>query len=187
MTQKLIRRAALTGFAGLFALAAVPVLAQQSPTPGAPSAPSSQAPANAGSSPSTSEQRTSPADLGGQSVQKLMGKNVVNADGKKVGDIEDFVVENTAGADGKQITYAVIGVGGFLGLGEKHVAIPMSELQVSSERIQLSSNMSQDQIKQMPNYDRSRYRSIVRNTSGDSGTTTRTPAGSTPPGGGSAR
>lgn len=195
MTQTPFRRFALAGFASILALAAAPVLAQTS-SPGAPSAPSAQPPASSGTSTrDASDQRTSPADLGGQSVDKMMGKTVYNAEGKKVGDIEDFVVDNAASPGAKQITYAVIGVGGFLGLGEKQVAIPATELQSSGDRIQLSSNMTEDQLKQLPSYDRSKYRSIARNNSGDSGTTTRgdmpgrsgtttgSPAGTSPSGG----
>ena len=124
------------------------------------------------------------------SIDKLMGKTVYNAEGKKVGDINDFVVKaspgtssgagSTAGASGtpKEISYAVIGVGGFLGLGEKDIVIPVAELQVQGDRVQLSSNITEDQLKQMPKYDKSQYRSVARSNGG-----TTAPSGSSAPSG----
>jgi sporulation protein YlmC with PRC-barrel domain len=176
MSQTVFRRAALTGVAAIFAIAAAPAFAQQSPSP-APTTPSAQAPRSGSPAADRSDQSMSPGDLGGQSIQRLMGKSVVNNEGKTVGDIEDFVVESEASATGKQITYAVIGVGGFLGLGEKKVAIPVSDLQISDDKVQLSSNMTEDQLKQMPEYDRTKYRSLAgRNGESDSNRRTDSPS-----------
>jgi hypothetical protein len=184
-------------------------------SPSAPATRSTPPAAAPSTSPSSSDQRSSPADLGGMSAAKLMGKTVYNSEGKKVGDINDLVVKggpssgaassspsgaspsttspstsgagSTAGTSGapKEVTYAVIGVGGFLGLGEKDVVIPANELQVTGDRVQLSSNITEDQLKQMPKYDKSQYRSVARDNSGTSGTSTAprsdTPARSTTP------
>jgi sporulation protein YlmC with PRC-barrel domain len=54
---------------------------------------------------------------------KLVGLNVYNDADEKIGDINDLIL----GSDGR-ITSAVIGVGGFLGMGEKLVAVPFSDL-----------------------------------------------------------
>jgi sporulation protein YlmC with PRC-barrel domain len=48
-----------------------------------------------------------------------VGKPIVNASGEKIGDVSDMVFDR-----GGKITTVVIGVGGFLGLGAKQVAIP---------------------------------------------------------------
>ncbi len=55
----------------------------------------------------------------------LIGATIYNADGEDVGEIDDAIV----GLDG-MIQGVVIGVGGFLGLGEKSVAIEMRQLRV---------------------------------------------------------
>ncbi len=54
---------------------------------------------------------------------RLIGAKVKGPDGKIVGDIEDLIINN----DG-QVTGAIMGVGGFLGLGEKKVAVPLKSL-----------------------------------------------------------
>jgi sporulation protein YlmC with PRC-barrel domain len=48
-----------------------------------------------------------------------IGKPILNASGEKIGDVSDVLFER-----GGKITSVVVGVGGFLGLGAKQVAIP---------------------------------------------------------------
>ncbi|MCJ2080938.1 PRC-barrel domain-containing protein [Methylobacterium sp. J-090] len=66
--------------------------------------------------------RTAPAP-GTMRVSKVIGVGVVGMDHVRVGTIEDVLL----GADGR-IETVVIGVGGFLGLGEKYVAVPFDLL-----------------------------------------------------------
>ncbi|MEQ1653833.1 MAG: PRC-barrel domain-containing protein [Hyphomicrobium sp.] len=54
---------------------------------------------------------------------RLIGAKVRGADGKIIGDIEDLVISN----DG-QVVGAIMGVGGFLGAGEKKVAVAIKAL-----------------------------------------------------------
>ncbi|WP_163847254.1 PRC-barrel domain-containing protein [Pseudooceanicola aestuarii] len=58
-------------------------------------------------------------------VNDLLGASVYNGQDENVGDINDLIV----GLDGS-VEGVVIGVGGFLGLGEKNVAVQMSSLSV---------------------------------------------------------
>ena len=55
---------------------------------------------------------------------KLIGASVYGPDNKSIGSIDDVIVAS----DG-QIKAAVIGVGGFLGVGQKDVAVPFNSLQ----------------------------------------------------------
>jgi hypothetical protein len=58
----------------------------------------------------------------------FMGKSVFSSQDPQsdnIGDVSDLII----GQEGK-ITHAVIGVGGFLGIGQKDVAVPFQELQV---------------------------------------------------------
>ena len=59
------------------------------------------------------------------SASKLIKSRVYSADNQNIGDIKDIVI----GRDGKALG-VVIGVGGFLGLGEKDVVVPFDRLQV---------------------------------------------------------
>lgn len=69
----------------------------------------------------------------------------------KIGDIDDLVINK----DGT-ISQAVIGVGGFLGVGEKDVAIPFTQLKVASNNDEtwLVLDESKDQLKAAPAYDK---------------------------------
>jgi len=62
---------------------------------------------------------------GGYRVSKVIGRTVVNGAGETVGKIEDFIV----GSD-KEVPYAVLSVGGFMGIGKGKVYLPYSLLEV---------------------------------------------------------
>lgn len=60
-----------------------------------------------------------------------VGQPIFNAEGEKIGDVKDVLFERTG-----QITTVVVGVGGFLGLGEKRVALPFSVVTYVEEQDQ---------------------------------------------------
>jgi sporulation protein YlmC with PRC-barrel domain len=60
-------------------------------------------------------------------MSQLIGMSVRNGRGERLGDVNDLVVDPQSG----RVAYAVIGAGGFLGLGEKLSAFPMSSLKVA--------------------------------------------------------
>lgn len=61
-------------------------------------------------------------------ASNVMGETVLGTDKKSIGEVNNLLVDK----DGK-VTAAVIGVGGFLGIGEKDVAVPYTSLQLSNE------------------------------------------------------
>ncbi len=61
-------------------------------------------------------------------ASKLVGVKVVGTDQKKIGSIEDLLIDH----DGNAQT-VVIGVGGFLGIGAKDVAVPFKTMQWRTE------------------------------------------------------
>ena len=60
-------------------------------------------------------------------ASKLIGTTVVSANNESIGDVNDVVMER----DGK-VAAVIIGVGGFLGIGEKDVAVPFSQIELTS-------------------------------------------------------
>jgi sporulation protein YlmC with PRC-barrel domain len=58
----------------------------------------------------------------GYRASKLMGVNVKNDKGDTIGEIDDFVI------DKKRVLYAILQVGGFLGIGAHLVAVPYESL-----------------------------------------------------------
>jgi sporulation protein YlmC with PRC-barrel domain len=65
---------------------------------------------------------------------KLIGVNVYNDNNEKIGDIEELIVDKSGKVDN-----VVLGVGGFLGMGEHYVAVPMEKLKWVNEPVRTSS------------------------------------------------
>lgn len=61
-------------------------------------------------------------------ASKVIGVNVYNEQNEKIGDISDVIIDSTGKVDG-----AVIGVGGFLGMGEHNIMVPMDKIKFSNE------------------------------------------------------
>jgi hypothetical protein len=69
----------------------------------------------------------------GWSVTKqMLGKPGYNAKNDKVGDVDDLII-----APDSASSYALMGVGGLLGLGERQVAVPAHHLKPTEGRIVL--------------------------------------------------
>jgi len=62
------------------------------------------------------------------SANDYIGKPVYNSADESIGDVNDLILETEGG-----IVAAVIGVGGFLGIGEKDVAVPMDLITMSRD------------------------------------------------------
>ena len=60
---------------------------------------------------------------------KVIGLNVYNSKAEKIGDINELII----GPNG-DVAFAIVGVGGFLGMGEKNVAIPFSSVKMSRDK-----------------------------------------------------
>jgi sporulation protein YlmC with PRC-barrel domain len=67
-------------------------------------------------------------------VSKLEDKDIHSADNRKIGEVEDFVVDESG-----RITHAVVSYGGTLGMGEKQTLVPWDLLtsEMQGERIVL--------------------------------------------------
>jgi hypothetical protein len=61
-------------------------------------------------------------------TSRFIGQAVTNQAGENIGDINDVLFDKTG-----RMSTAVIGVGGFLGMGEKSVAIPFALLSFTSD------------------------------------------------------
>jgi sporulation protein YlmC with PRC-barrel domain len=84
--------------------------------------------------------------LGWSAKKQILGKPVYNDKDEKVGDVDDLII-----AADSSVSYAIIGVGGFLGLGERQVAIPVSHFKNSEGRIVLP-GATKDALQAMPSF-----------------------------------
>lgn len=83
------------------------------------------------------------AELADRQVAELIGMTVITEGGEDVGEIDNFVLmENQL--------KAVVGVGGFLGLGEHDVALSLSDLQYDGERMIVA--FTEEELETMPQY-----------------------------------
>ena len=67
-------------------------------------------------------------------ASKLMGLDVYNEANEKLGDVNEFILDKTG-----KVTAVVIGVGGFLGMGEHDIAVSMDKLKFVEEPVRTSS------------------------------------------------
>ena len=120
------------------ALAVTPALAQTTapqPSQPAPQAqPSTQAPSGTTTqSPSTqampAEKFVDMQTSGQWLASDLMGLNIVGSNNEAIGEVSDLLVDE----DGN-ILAAVVGVGGFLGIGQKNVAISFDALKIAADK-----------------------------------------------------
>jgi hypothetical protein len=87
-------------------------------------------------------------------ASKFKGTDVIGADDKKIGDVTDILFDK-----GGKIEAYVVGVGGFLGIGSKEVALAPTAFQAvpgdksknESDKLRLS--MTKDQLKEAANFE----------------------------------
>jgi sporulation protein YlmC with PRC-barrel domain len=78
---------------------------------------------------------------------KIVGSDVVNDAGETIGKVDDLLV----GRD-DSVLYAIVSVGGFLGIGTKLVAVPFEQLQIGKDSLVLPGG-TKDQLKSLPKFE----------------------------------
>ncbi|MBF9034965.1 hypothetical protein HKCCE2091_12005 [Rhodobacterales bacterium HKCCE2091] len=94
-----------------------------------------------------------PMTIEEMTVGEFIGLNVLSADGEDVGEI-DYVIAGT------EEPAAVIGIGGFLGLGEYTVALPVSAFDYDAEERTLVVNWTEEELRAQPEFDESEAESL---------------------------
>jgi PRC-barrel domain len=89
--------------------------------------------------------KVDPASLAtGYRTSKVVGSAVVNQANEPVGTIDDLIVTPS-----EKVPYAVLSVGGFLGMGSKYVVVPFSSLHVKDKQMVLP-GATKDSLKALP-------------------------------------
>lgn len=81
-------------------------------------------------------------------ASKIIGTDVRNRQGQKIGDIKDVVLDGSG-----QIAYTVVATGGFLSMGDRLHAIPWTALQKDAGNNYFVLDMSKEQLKSAPGFD----------------------------------
>ena len=82
-------------------------------------------------------------------ASRVIGTAVYNTSGDRIGSIEDVMLEKMSNG----IMFAVIGFGGFLGVGEKYHAIPWSTLDYDEDKGGYVVPFTKEQLQAAPSYD----------------------------------
>jgi len=77
----------------------------------------------------------------------LLGMEVRNRENQKLGEIKDLVMESPG-----KVNYAVLAVGGFLGIGEKLIALPPSALELGADGDYLILDADKAKIQAAPGF-----------------------------------
>ena len=127
----------------------------QAPAPTSPSAPPMQKtqpmPAPGTSAALGSRQFVSVQASDQWLATKFKGTDVIGSNNEKIGDVTDLLIDQ----NGRIVAY-IIGVGGFLGIGQKDVALAPVAFQVQPatdrEELKLKLAMTRDELKNAPEF-----------------------------------
>src|SRR5215218_11431095 len=79
---------------------------------------------------------------------KVEGTAVYGSDGNKIGSIERVMIEKVGG----KVAYAVLGFGGFLGIGDDHYPLPWQSLKYDTNLGGYITGITETQLKGAPKY-----------------------------------
>jgi len=81
-------------------------------------------------------------------ADELIGKDIKNVSGESIGNIESVVIDESG-----KISAVIVGVGGFLGLGDHEVALDWSDLRIHQDGETIETNMTKNDLKAQPAYE----------------------------------
>lgn len=85
--------------------------------------------------------------------KSILGAKVINAEREDLGTIEDLVLDMRD----NRVAYAILSFGGFLGLGDKHFAIPWEALSFDvSEKVAVL-DVDRNRLKNAPGFDKNNW------------------------------
>ena len=123
---------------------------EASPPPQSSEAPLSIAPAPSASA-ASGPQFLNKQESGDLLASNLIGESVYNAQDEAIGDINDLVTDESG-----KVVAVLIGAGGFLGMGEKDVALRFEDLKLVRDEnndIKVIANVNQDTLASAPDYE----------------------------------
>ena len=86
------------------------------------------------------------SEVTGYRTSKIVSASVVNEAGETVGTIDDLIVNGN-----ETVPFAVLSVGGFLGMGTKYVVVPYSALEVGDKQMVLR-GATKETLKNLPEF-----------------------------------
>lgn len=87
----------------------------------------------------------------------LDGNSVLSSDGHDVGSLKEIMLDVRSG----RIAYAVLSSGGFLGIGDKLLAVPWSALTLDTDNRCFRLAATADQVRNSPGFDKDAWPSMA--------------------------
>lgn len=142
-----MNRLSILGAGAALFLAAAPALAQTTQVePTATSNRPINLDAPSGSPAAAPREPSTPSAFGDMRAGDLIGESIYNTGGESLGEIEDVVVNRNDNA-----VAALVEMGGFLGVGEKQVAVLLSDLEMQGDNIVVKT-LTRTDFQQKPAY-----------------------------------
>ncbi len=98
------------------------------------------------------QQSTVSSALMAKQVDDIKGMNVKNQNGAEVGEVDKVVVNKQTNK-----LYAVVSVGGLLGIGDKLIPMGLEQMELRDDELILPTSMTEDQLKTHQAYNDSQY------------------------------
>lgn len=73
--------------------------------------------------------------------------DVVGQGDQDIGKIEDLILNYD-----ESITYAIVSIGGVLGVGDKLVAIPLADMKINKKEERITTNLSEERLEKLPDF-----------------------------------
>lgn len=83
----------------------------------------------------------------GYRASKLLGSDIYNDQGEKIGKLDDFIVGSN-----EEVSIAVIAVGGFLGMGSRMVAVPAELIEGNDKNQIVLPGGTKDELKALAEF-----------------------------------
>ena len=83
----------------------------------------------------------------------ITGDEVCNMQDEKLGKIQDIMLDMTEG----KIRYVVLSAGGFLGMGDRLLAVPWKALTLDAENKRFMLDVDAERIKSAPGFDKDQW------------------------------
>ena len=82
----------------------------------------------------------------GYRTSKMIGSGVINQAGETIGTIDDLIINPS-----DKVPFAVLSVGGFLGIGDKFVVVSYSRFEIVDQKMMLR-DASKESLKALPEF-----------------------------------
>lgn len=93
-------------------------------------------------------------------IKSIVGSEVLNVEGEDLGKIEEIIIDTRD----SRVAYAILSFGGFLGMGDKHFAIPWQALTLDPSQGTAILMIDKDRLKNAPGFDKDKWPDMTNST-----------------------